>query len=171
MTAREIEDELEIFLQRRRAVLSARLREPLEPSVELDRAVLKTARLAILPPIPVLAPAPPPRRRRWAVPVSAAAAVVLSLTLVIDLGVHALGTSEQEQTAQAEGVGAAAQIKEIPSDEDDSDAQAQAIDTSYSSSRYPRLAANAPASAPIFEVVIRSPRFIPIAHSSESANR
>jgi hypothetical protein len=170
MTGREVEEELDTLLRRQRTLLRTHLLEPLEPPQELDRLVLKTARLAIQPQTP-LATTAPPRRRGWAVPAGAAATVVLSLTVLIDLGVRFLGANTPAQVAQATDR-SAQQVKDLS--EEDTDTEPDAVDPAYSSNHYPRLAANGPTSAPIaFEVVIRSARLTPIVapQNSESANR
>jgi hypothetical protein len=156
MTAREVEDELEIFL-RRRALLRTHLStlERLEPPAELDRLVLKTARLAIQS--PVAAPSPtPPRRGRWAMPAGVAATVVLCMTVIIDMAVRILQGDPTEPP-----------VAEAPAQRADGGHGSEIVTQEGASGRfaYSRLAANG--SAPIFEVVIRS-RLAPIAASRSS---
>jgi hypothetical protein len=157
MTAREVEDELEVFM-RRRALLRTHLStlERLEPPAELDRLVLKAARLAIQPPVAAPSPAKP-RRRRWAVPAGVAATVALSMTLLVDVAFHNLPPTDQTEQPTAH-------ISRQPVDVDHTD-EVITPDGAGSHFAYPRLAANG--SAPIFEVVIRS-RLAPISASRSS---
>lgn len=175
MNAEDREDELETFLKRRRILLRSHLSalEPLEPSAELDRLILKQARLALLPTPPAVAAHPPPPHRGWAVPAGVVATVAVGLLLVVDLGVHALRTSvSMPALHDTSGVFSAQHADETASSDSDED-DPTSDDESYSDAYYPRLAANGPASAPIFEVVIRSARFVAsrAEHSAEPASR
>jgi hypothetical protein len=152
MSGREDKDELEGY---RRALLRAHLytREPLEPPAELDRIVLRAARLAIEPQRPAITPAA--HRRRWAVPASVAASVLVALTLVIDLGAHSLRSIfAAAPTLQATTGMSSSSPADAPLGSD-----VQPSGSGYPSTIYSRLAANGgPAKEPIFEVVIRSAR-------------
>lgn len=172
MSALDREDEFEIFLKRRRILLRSHLSgvEPLEPPPELDRFVLRQARLAIVPPLPLAAPAPP--RRRWAFPAGVAATVTVCLMLVVDLGIHALRTSVSPAPTLHETA------LSVPHSDDATASVTVTDDTdtsgdTYSTAYYPRLASNGPASAPIFEVVIRSARLATsrATHSADAASR
>jgi hypothetical protein len=85
MTGPEYDSELEAFL-RRRSPMHRRLSDidHAEPSVELDRLVLKRAREAIETP-----PSQPLfRTSRWALPVGLAAAILIAFTVVLNIDHH-----------------------------------------------------------------------------------
>jgi hypothetical protein len=138
MSSKE-EDELESYLQRR-ALLRANSSyqahgsylthgpypahpERLEPPPELDRIVLRKARLALqnrqpqeeqvkevyAPPPVVLPPAytRPPHRARWYAPASVAATMLVCLTVLVDIGAHALRGDGAVPATQLHGVGSA----------------------------------------------------------------
>jgi len=156
MSAPESEKELESFLKKQRSLLRSRLfaRERLEPPPELDRIVLKRARLAIEL-TPAARPAAHPHRHRWLAPFGVAASILVCLTLVIDLGTHSLRSRHAAPALHETAEASASQQADLSSVQE----SAGAAEPVYSSGLYSRFAANAvPASAPIFEVVIRSAR-------------
>jgi hypothetical protein len=153
------EDELESYLQRR-ALLRAHgsYQEQLEPPPELDRIVLRKARLAIQsrPPQstargqPQLVPAALPptpaatHRPRWYGPASVAATVLVCLTLLVDLGAHALRSE--------------ANVASTPLHEESAESAAQASDPVLTKVADAGPTPAVYTGAPIFEVVIRHHR-------------
>lgn len=161
------EDELESYLQRRALLRSHRsYQERLEPPPELDRIVLRKARLAIQArPPQKLDPRPAQNsagsRRRWYAPAGVAATVLVCLTALVDLGTRALRTGAPPPAMMHE------ESAESVASQTSSPLLAKAVDTDPSPTVY--------TGAPIFEVVIRTARLThPVSdspHSAEPASR
>jgi hypothetical protein len=162
------EDELESYLQRRALLRSHRsYQDELEPPPELDRIVLRKARLAIQsraaqqgPSPAALLPLPtatsPAHRRRWYAPASFAASVLVCMTILVDLGAHALRNGDGEAPLHEESAESVASQASVP-------VLAKA-DVGPTPAVY--------TGAPIFEVVIRTARLTgrPVSDTPRSAD-
>jgi hypothetical protein len=163
------EDELESYLQRRALLRAHRsYQEQLEPPPELDRIVLRKARLAIQSRaaqqgpspavvLPLRATTSPAHRRRWYAPASFAASVLVCMTILVDLGAHALRNDEpdipQLHEEAAESVASQASVSVLAK------ADVRPTPAVYTG-------------APIFEVVIRTARLTgrPVSDTPRSAD-